>query len=181
MACGTERQTLKFNDGSEHPIDAPAAGQVLTVDAGTGHIVGSAPGSFPVGSIIMYGGMAPPAGWFLCDGTSKNAVTYAALFAVIALTYGNTGGPGTFDVPNLLNRFPQGQGGSNAIGSSGGAVSPAVLDPGHQHAIAPLMVARVGGGLATATPPAATNAGATGITIPDGRPPFQTVNFIIKY
>ena len=43
-----------------------------------------------------------PTGWLLCNGASYNLTgSYSVLFSVIGTTYGSSGGPGTFQVPNL--------------------------------------------------------------------------------
>lgn len=43
-----------------------------------------------------------PTGWLLCNGASYNLTgSYSSLFAVIGTTYGNSGGPGTFQVPTI--------------------------------------------------------------------------------
>ena len=47
-------------------------------------------GEAAIGMIIAYG-YAAPTDWFLCDGASKDTTTYAALFAIIAYTYGGSG------------------------------------------------------------------------------------------
>ena len=40
--------------------------------------------------------------FLLCDGSSYPAVSYSNLYGVIGLTYGSTGGPGYFNVPNYV-------------------------------------------------------------------------------
>lgn len=62
----------------------------------------------PVGMLAPYGGAAAPAGWLLCDGTTKDRTTYAALYAVVGFQFSPTPGtdPGSnlFYVPNLKGR-----------------------------------------------------------------------------
>lgn len=58
------------------------------------------------GSIIMYASTATPAGYLLCQGQAVSRTTYAALFAVVNTAYGAGDGSTTFNVPNLLGRFP---------------------------------------------------------------------------
>ncbi len=43
----------------------------------------------PAGAIMAYGGTVAPTGWLMCDGSSYNTTTYAALFAVIGGTFGS--------------------------------------------------------------------------------------------
>jgi microcystin-dependent protein len=60
----------------------------------------------PTGSIQMFAGSAAPTGYVLCDGTNYDGTdpTYAPLFALIATTYGNSGGANHFNVPDLRGR-----------------------------------------------------------------------------
>jgi microcystin-dependent protein len=98
------------------------------------------------GMIIAFGSATPPTGWVLCDGTAVSRVDFAALFSVIGTTWGAGDGLTTFNLPNLVDRFAVGFGGS-PIGTYGGAASvtlsvgqlPAhshgVTDPGHGHGV----------------------------------------------
>ena len=54
------------------------------------------------GIVVPWGSAAIPSGFLLCDGTSYATATYAALFAVIAYTYGGSGA--NFNVPDLRDR-----------------------------------------------------------------------------
>ena len=55
-------------------------------------------GEAPIGMIVSYS-YAAPTDWFLCDGSSKDTTTYAALFAVIGYTYGGSGA--NFTLPTV--------------------------------------------------------------------------------
>ena len=168
--------------------DANAAAQRTTLGLGGAAVlaVGTSAGTVAAGddsrftlpgTIIMAGFSGTPSGYLTCDGTAVNRTTYAALFAAIGTVWGAGDGSTTFNVPDLRDRFPQGQGGSNGIATTGGAVSPSVSDPGHTHSIATATRA----GAATPTSAASvTGSSSTGITVPDGRPPFATVAFFIK-
>lgn len=74
-----------------------------------------------------------PTGWLLCDGTAYLTATYPALFAAIGYAYGGAGA--SFNVPNLVNFVPVGQGGSIApsLGSSSGATSVTPSAQAHTH------------------------------------------------
>ena len=61
-----------------------------------------------VGAVMAFAGSTTPAGWLLCDGSAVSRTTYANLFAVIGTTYGTGNGSTTFNVPNLTNKFIQG-------------------------------------------------------------------------
>lgn len=73
----------------------------------------------PTGTVSAYAGSTAPTGYLLCDGTTTHSTTtYAALFAVVAYTYGGSGG--TFGVPNLKGRTVIGVGvGVDAIPVTG--------------------------------------------------------------
>ncbi len=107
---------------------------------------GAASGSGVVytGIVALYGAATPPLGWLACDGAAVDRTVYAALFSVIGTTWGIGDGTTTFNVPNLVDRFPIGAG-SAALGTYGGAATvilsttelPAhthsITDPGHNH------------------------------------------------
>ena len=62
-----------------------------------------------VGSIIMYSGNNNiMSDFLLCDGSAVSRTTYADLFAVIGTTYGTGDGSTTFNLPNMVGRFPEG-------------------------------------------------------------------------
>jgi microcystin-dependent protein len=54
------------------------------------------------GIVVPWGSASIPSGFLLCDGTSYSTTTYAALFAVIAYTYGGSGA--SFLVPDLRDK-----------------------------------------------------------------------------
>jgi microcystin-dependent protein len=54
------------------------------------------------GIVVPWGSASIPSGFLLCDGQSVSTSTYAALFAVIAYTYGGAGA--NFNVPDLRDR-----------------------------------------------------------------------------
>ena len=73
--------------------------------------------NIPVGGIINYAGPSVPPEFLLCDGSSKSRTTYAQLFAIVGITYGNVNGS-TFNVPNLISKFARG---ATSPGATGGA------------------------------------------------------------
>jgi microcystin-dependent protein len=78
------------------------------------------------GIVVPWGSASIPSGFLLCDGTSYATASYAALFAVIAYTYGGSGA--NFNVPDLRDRTICGSSSANsknlaqAIGAN--AVTP---------------------------------------------------------
>lgn len=100
-----------------------------------------AAGQFQSGDLKAAAYSSTPSGWLLCDGTSYPTATYPALFAAIGYAYGGSGA--NFNVPNLVNFVPVGQGGSivGSLGATSGATTVTVVqnshthtDSGHQHA-----------------------------------------------
>lgn len=71
----------------------------------------------PIGSVIAYTGTsAPSAQWVLCNGQAISRTTFAALFALIGITFGSGDGTTTFNVPDLRGRVIAGvDGGANRL------------------------------------------------------------------
>jgi len=95
----------------------------------------------PPGSLLMFGGLAAPAGYLLCDGAAVSRSEYGVLFGVIGTAYGAGNGSTTFNLPDLRSRGPLGAGAgvgltSRLLGVSGGAET-VTLDgtmlPSHTH------------------------------------------------
>ena len=61
--------------------------------------------------------------YLICDGRAVSRTDYARLFAKIGTKYGAGNGSGTFNLPNLVGRFPQG-----ATTSIGTAIQPGLPD-----------------------------------------------------
>ena len=64
----------------------------------------------PVGMITPYGGSTAPNRWLMCDGSSVSRTTYANLFAVIGTSFGTGDGSTTFNLPDLRECVPVGEG-----------------------------------------------------------------------
>lgn len=89
-----------------------------------------------VGEIKIYGGATAPSCHVLCNGQSLDKTTYADLYAVIGDTFTNVPNASTFNVPNLIGKFPLGASSSHAIGDEGGAESITLTIaeiPSHSH------------------------------------------------
>jgi microcystin-dependent protein len=78
----------------------------------------------PTGAVMAFAMNSAPTGWLAADGSQHlKTGTYAALFAAIGVTYGETngsGGAGTthFRVPDLRGRFVRGAG-SDGVATAG--------------------------------------------------------------
>jgi len=77
----------------------------------------------PAGVISAYGGATAPTGYVVCDGTaiSRTNPLYVRLFAAIATRYGVGDGSTTFNVPNLVGKFPYGHAASATVVTAGAA------------------------------------------------------------
>lgn len=112
--------------------------------------------TIPVGSVIMYGGLVAPPGWFICDNDEVSLNTYGTLATVLGYSavdpttwyHGNPSDPNTvFRLPDYRGRMPVGiglPGGANRISNSAAGIMGGVagnesvtLDvnnlPDHQH------------------------------------------------
>lgn len=58
----------------------------------------------PVGTMLLFAGTMPPAGYLLCDGRAVSRATYAALFAVIGP--GNAPDDSSFVLPDMQQHSP---------------------------------------------------------------------------
>lgn len=104
--------------------------------------LGAAPleSGVPAGAVMPYAGTTAPSGWLLLFGQAVSRTTYAALFAIVGVTYGAGDGSTTFNLPDLRGRVAAGQddmGGTPAgrltspfdgsiLGAAGGEVSPSL-------------------------------------------------------
>ncbi len=94
------------------------------------------------GAVKMLAGGAAPHGWLLCNGAAVSRTTYLALFNVIGERYGAGDGSATFNLPNLVDRFPRGVAADPGAGAgSDSCALPATNLPSHTHGIAGVTVA----------------------------------------
>lgn len=125
-------------DGSR-AFTGKVSGVVPTADlelVTKGYIDGLAAPGLPIGTILPYAGADSqvPAGWFLCDGASKDTTAEADLFAIIGYTYGGAGA--NFTLPDLEDRFALGKAASgtgSTLGSTGGAKGHTHTQATHTH------------------------------------------------
>ena len=82
----------------------------------------------PTGTVINHAGSSAPTGFLECDGAAISRSAYAALFAVIATTYGAGNGSTTFNLPDARGLVIVGAGAhgtmtrANATAYNGGSV-----------------------------------------------------------
>lgn len=68
-----------------------------------------------VGAVIPFPTASVPPGWLQCNGGAVSRETYANLFALIGIIYGNGDGSTTFNLPDLRGTFIRGY--DNAAGT----------------------------------------------------------------
>ena len=118
-----------------------------TTDKIDAAVFGLQQGSMPIGTIVMWAGATAPLNWLICDGSALVITAYQALYNVCQTAFNVPGVPaGSFNLPNLVQKFPLGAG-PNPVGVSGGAFavtlgtsnipvhSHTVTDPQHHHSI----------------------------------------------
>jgi len=150
----------------------------------------------PPGLIAPYAGSTAPVGWALCDGSSQvRTGKWAALFAVIGVTYGNLDGT-HFNLPDLKGRAVFGvdnMGGSAAsrvtsasgiTGTTLGATGGDELMQGHTHTI-PLDnfgagAQNIAAAAGSTTLNQSDTSGSTGSGSSENMPPAIMLNYIIK-
>ena len=105
--------------------------------------------SIPTGTVVQTASntAAAPAGWLYCRGQAVSRATYAALFTAIGTSYGAGDGATTFNLPNMLGRFPRGFNTGDATQPDNGRVfgstqtdalenhGHTVTDTGHSHQV----------------------------------------------
>jgi len=97
-----------INSGPTGPTGSVGQGGSSGLTGPTGPSGLSGVPTVPTGTIFGYGGSTTPSGWLLCDGSEISRTDYAALYAVINITYGNGDNNNTFNVPDLRRKIPIG-------------------------------------------------------------------------
>lgn len=119
----------------------------------------------PTGSIVMWTTTAAPSGWLFCDGSAYSYNTYPDLGALLGGTPG-----GTFNVPDLRDRFIAGSATISAASNNTGTFAPNTAnththttDIAHGHA--DTIAVSTHGDHTHSTNPAATTSGAPSTVI----------------
>lgn len=75
----------------------------------------------PLGTILPYSAntQTPPYSFLFCEGQAVSRTMYPDLFALIGTTYGAGNGSTTFNLPNMLGKYPQGDTTSGTVKSAG--------------------------------------------------------------
>lgn len=88
----------------------------------------------PIGTIFWWPTEAPPEGTRICDGQSYFTSRFPALFDLIGYTFGGTGG--SFNLPDLINKFAYGYGSGINVADTGGEAEHTLTEdemPAHDH------------------------------------------------
>ena len=91
----------------------------------------------PIGVGALWFTSSPPAGWLICNGQAISRTTYAVLFAILGSIYGSGDGSTTFNLPNLVGKFPFGKaaaGTGSTLAGTFGAIDHTHTGPSHTHA-----------------------------------------------
>jgi microcystin-dependent protein len=92
---------------------------------------GGATLTVPPGTLIFHCANSAPSGFIKANGASLSTTTYATLFAAIGYTFGGSGG--SFNVPNLRNRFAVGSESLYALGAAAGSADATLVS--HTHGV----------------------------------------------
>ena len=143
-----------------YTYDSSVPGWRSTPDVATG---------MPAGSIMAWGTDTPPSNWLICNGAAVSRTTYASLFAAIGVSYGVGDGATTFNLPDLRGKVPVGKDATQAeflnIAQTGGSKTTAKYGDGTTTGYGLDYTASLGTGDATGS----------------NLPPYQVVNYIIKF
>lgn len=146
MTCLRKIVNTPIQTGAKYYFAPPAQ---ITIATDSGPVNFSFPGiestplatNPPVGAILLFAGVTPPAGWMICDGKSLSRMGYKQLFSVIGTAYGTISND-SFTLPNFQGRVAIGAGKNPALaidrllGSIGGEETHAItIDemPNHAH------------------------------------------------
>lgn len=101
----------------------------------------------PVGSMVAGGFIDAPSGWLPCDGRALSRTEYSRLFSAIETRFGAGNGSTTFNLPNMLSRYPMGAGQHISPGMNFGSNTRTLLTsnlPRHSHDAGDLSVGQGG-------------------------------------
>jgi microcystin-dependent protein len=153
-------------------------------------------GASPIGAITAFGGVTPPAGWLVCNGTARERTDFPALFATLGTAYGAPTST-SFSLPDLQGRVPvgwvSGDPELSLMGAKGGSRTHRLTEqemPSHTHELAngaTDIISNAAGGTLYATQGGTTFAyrGSQLIAKGGGLPhqnmqPYQVVRYIIR-
>ena len=112
-----------INEAYALPTSDGTTGQVLETDGGGNVNWSTVSGGdvVPSGAIFAFPTNTAPTGYLICDGSAVSRTTYANLFALIGITYGNGNGTTTFNLPDYRGQFLRGNDSGAGIDPDAGA------------------------------------------------------------
>jgi microcystin-dependent protein len=118
-----------------HTFTAGTPARAADVNENFQAVVGQIAAAMPPGAVLAFVGATAPDGFLLCDGGEVSRTTYAALFAIIGISYGPGDGINTFKLPDLRGEFIRGADGGRGV-DPGRALGTAQADElkTHTHA-----------------------------------------------
>ena len=94
--------------------------------------------SVPIGTIVLWSSASLPSSkWLVCNGNEIDRTTYSSLYGRIGTTFGAGNSTSTFNLPNLVGKFPIGAG-TEPLASTGGERTVKLTGPqmaDHTHII----------------------------------------------
>jgi phage-related tail fiber protein len=91
-----------------HTFTAGTPARAADVNENFQALVNQIAAAMPTGVVVAFTGATAPDGFLLCDGSAVSRTTYAALFAIIGISYGPGDGIATFNLPDLRGEFIRG-------------------------------------------------------------------------
>ncbi|MCX8003358.1 MAG: tail fiber protein [Burkholderiaceae bacterium] len=128
-ALGLQAMATKANVATGDLVDGAVTTAKLA-DAAVSAAKLAANAALPAGAMCAFGGSALPAGWLWCNGAAVSRTTYAALFAAIGTAFGAGDGASTFNLPDLRDRVPIGQGTMGGVSAAGRITNTGAGNPG---------------------------------------------------
>lgn len=120
----------------------------------------------PTGVVQAFAGATTPTGWLLCDGSAVSRTDYAELYSVIGDTYGAGDGTTTFNLPDLADKFIQGNATAGTVKNAGlpnitGSITPQMPTGTNSYASLPVSVVGAFDNASTGTRSYFSSAGTT--------------------
>lgn len=115
-------RVIDSNDGNMYVCIADvAAGQKRPINNTTKWKKASMTGGgVPIGAIIEWAvNGSLPDGFLECDGSDVSRTTYSDLYSAIGVVYGSGDGSTTFNIPNFVDKVPQGSATAGTVKSAG--------------------------------------------------------------
>lgn len=129
-ALGLQAMAMKANVATADLVDS----SVTTIKLNAGAVTQAKlalNAAVPAGVMLPFAGSAlPTGGWLWCNGQAVSRTTYATLFAAVGTAFGAGDGSSTFNLPDLRDRVPIGQGTMGGVSAAGLVTNAGTGNPG---------------------------------------------------